>query len=401
MIIHSPTPTTTTIKIDSESGTIEENKTIIINAIKNSYDFVLPPAGFDIRLKANQNETITLAGVMVDIEIFKIDNQNTLALTEDLLKISRSQTKSEFRNSSYEKIKNHFLNEDNKNVGIPFESRSKTYTQLTQDEVEEAVKKALVFNDPIFWIKTLIKKINLKNSSQNQAITNFNNEQTITITYGPRGNKTSVDLQVQKYSIKTTIKKYFGYKDNKFIIIPFSAASSNSANSILQKIKNVLLYKNTELWKNLQNYLRVSDNNKLNTLAPSANDIYDTFRISYSNGPEDLKPKNINLEVRHFTDYQQIDDYFEDQKNRKINIPSITLSSEINTASKILEKIKVYLSIKNSSIWTKELQDKIKISASNQTTSLVKGDFPKQFIVEYGLNTDKQTMILKVKHLEK
>ncbi len=392
---NSPVPTKTTIKIDSESGTIEENKTIIINTIKNSYDFVFPPIGFDIRLKANQNETITLEGVMVDVEIFKIDNQNTLALMENLLKVSRSYTMVESQNSDYEKIKNHFSNDDNKNIGIPFESTSKNYTQLTQEGVLEAVRKALVFSDPVFWTKTLLNKISLRGSN---AITNFDTQRTITIKYGPKGAKSNVKVQVQKYSIKKTITDYFNYKNNKFIIIPFNVENSISASSILEKVKNVLLYKNTELWQNLKDYLYVSDNNKLNTLEATSDDTYRTFKISYA-GPQDSKRKKLNLEVKHFTNYQQIQNYFQDQKNKMIDISAVTLP--LNTANKILEAIKVNLSIKESSIWTKELQDNLKISASNQTTSLVKGDFPKKFIVEYRFNTYKLTIILKVKHLEK
>ena len=392
------------IKIDSESGTLEENKTIIINAIKNSYEFIFPPAGFDIRLKASQNETITLAGTTVDIEIFKIDTQNTLVLTENLLFVKRSQTESEFENSNYESIKNHFSNNNNKNIGIPFESPRKTYTSLTQEEVLEAVKKALIFNDSVFWTKTLLDKIDLKDSVQNKAITNFNIMQTITIEYGPNDDRSEINLQVSKYSIKATITKYFEYENNKFITIPFNVANSYQPAEILEKVKNVLLYKNTELWQTLKDHLFVSSKNKLLTLERGTRGsiFHAHFEITYGPESKESERKKITLRVRHFSIAQQIQDYFNDEyneQNRMINIPSITLSSDLNTADKILEKIKVYLSIKDTRIWKPELQNNIRISPSNKMTSLVKGDFPKSFIIEYTKRSLKETIMLKVKHL--
>ena len=386
------------IKIDSESGTLEENETIIINTIKNSYWFIFPPAGFDIRLKASQNETITLAGTRVDIEIFKIDTQNTLVLIEKFLLVEKSQTMSEFENSNYESIKNHFSYNDNKNIGIPFESPRKTYTSLTQEEVLEAVKKALIFNDSIFWTKTLLDKIDLKNSDQNKAITNFDSMQTITIEYGPNDDRSEINLQVSKYSIEETITKYFEYENNEFIGIPFKVANSYQPRTILEKIKNVLLYRNTELWQTLKNYLFVSSTNILTQLENG--DPAKVFTISYGPpGSEDLNREHIDLTLKHFSIAEQIDNYFDDEQNRMIDIDSITLSSDLNTADKILEKIKVYLSIKDSSIWTQELQNNIRISSSNKMTSLVKGDFPKPFIIEYTNGSSIETILLKIKHL--
>ena len=386
------------MKIDSESGTLEENKNIIINTIKNSYEFIFPPAGFDIRLKANQTEAITLVGISVDIEIFKIDTQNTLALIENLLFVQRSQTESEIENSNYESIKNHFSKNKNKNIGIPFESPSKTYTSLTQEKVLEVVKKALVFNDSIFWTKTLLDKIDLKNSNQNRAINNFDSTKTITIEYGPNDDRSEVNLQISKYSIKETITKYFEYKTNEFIGIPFNVANSYQARTILKNIKKVLLHRNNELWKTLKNYLFVSSTNTLTQLEKG--DFAKPFWISY--GPprdEDINRKHKDLRLKHFSIAQQIDNYFYDEKNRMIDIDSINSSLDLNTADKILEKIKVYLNIKDSSIWTKELQDNLRISPSNKMTSLVKGDFAKPFIIEYTNGSSIETIILKVKHL--
>ena len=386
------------MKIDSESGTLEENKNIIINTIKNSYEFIFPPAGFDIRLKANQTEAITLVGISVDIEIFKIDTQNTLVLIENLLFVQRSQTESEIENSNYESIKNHFSNNNNKNIGIPFESPSKTYTSLTQEKVLEIVKKALVFNDSVFWTKNLLDKIDLKNSNQNQAITNFDSTQTITIEYGPNDDRSEVNLQISKYSIKETITKYFEYETNEFIGIPFNVADSYQARTILENVKNVLLHRNNELWKTLKNYLFVSSTNTLTQLEKG--DFAKLFKISY--GPprdEDIHRKHKDLRLKHFSIAQQINNYFYDEQNRMIDIDSITSSLDLDTADKILEKIKVYLNIKDSSIWTKELQDNLRISPSNKMTSLVKGDFAKPFIIEYTNGSSIETIILKVKHL--
>ena len=388
------------IKINSTSGTLQENKDVIINAIKNSYYFVFPPAGFDIKLKSNQNQEITLSETRVDIEIFKINNQNALASIENFFQVKRSQTVSEFENSNYEKIKNHFSNENNKNIGIPFESASKTYAQLTQEEVLKAVKKALVFNGSIFWTKTLLDKISLKDNSENRAITNFNNKKTITIEYGPNGSKSEVDLKIWKYSIRKTIPKYFRNKNNKFITIPFNVASSSDANSILEKVKNVLLRRNNELWQNLKNYLFVSSTNKLLTLEKGTDDsfAYKYFAITYGPEAKESERKKITLKVRHFSIAQQIKNYFSNQQNKMINI--FASNSLLNTANKILDAIKVNLNIKNNSIWTKELHDSIKISPSNKTTSLVKGDFPKPFIIEYTNGPSKESIILKVKHLQ-
>ncbi len=386
------------IKIDSESGTIEENKDVIINKIKNSYDFIFPPTGFDIRLKPDQNQEITLAPIPVDIEIFKIDTQNTFASIDDFLEVKRSQTQSEFESSNYESIKNHFSINNNKNIGIPFESISKTYTQLTKEALLEAVKKALIFNDSVFWTKTLLDKISLKDNSENRAITNFDSTQTITIEYGPNDDKSEVNLQISKYSKIETITKYFEYGNNTEIIIPFNVANSSSANSILEKVKDVLLYKNIQLWQTLKNFLFVNRNkNKLNTLEHG--DEVKEFKIKCRTNDGE---KNITLELWHYSIAQQIEDYFDDEyneQNRMINIPSITLSSDLNTADKILEKIKVYLSIKDTRIWKPELQNNIRISPSNKMTSLVKGDLPKPFIIEYTKRSSKQTIMLKLKHL--
>ena len=387
-----------TIRINSESGTIEENKVVIIDAIKNSYDFIFPPTGFDIRLKPNQNEEITLAPILVNIEIFKIDTQNTLASIENFLRVERSQTESEFESSNYELIKNHFSKNKNKNIGIPFESISKTYTQLTQEALLEAVKKALIFNDSVFWTKNLLDKIDLKDSSENQAVTNFNSTKTITIEYGPNDDKSEVNLQISKYSKIETITKYFESGNNKEIIIPFDVANSYQATSILEKVKNALSYKNAELWQTLKNYLFVNTtNNRLEVLQKG--DEVKLFKIKCKTSDGE---KNIDLKLWHYSIAQQIQDYFDDEQNaqnRMINIPSITLSSDLNTANKIFEKIKVYLSIKDTRIWTQELQNNIRISPSNKTTSLVKGDFPKPFIIEYTKRSSTRTIMLKVKHL--
>ena len=387
-----------TIIINSESGTIEENKVVIIDAIKNSYDFIFPPTGFDIRLKPDQNEEITLAPILVNIEIFKIDTQNTLASIENFLRVERSQTESEFESSNYELIKNHFSKNKNKNIGIPFESISKTYTSLTQEALLEAVKKALIFNDSVFWTKNLLDKIDLKDSSENQAVTNFNSTKTITIKYGPNDDKSEVNLQISKYSKIETITKYFESGNNKEIIIPFDVANSYQATSILEKVKNALSYKNAKLWQTLKNYLFVNTtNNRLEVLQKG--DEVKLFKIKCKTSDGE---KNIDLKLWHYSIAQQIQDYFDDEQNaqnRMINIPSITLSSDLNTANKIFEKIKVYLSIKDTRIWTQKLQNNIRISPSNKMTSLVKGDFPKPFIIEYTKRSSTRTIMLKVKHL--
>ena len=148
------------IEIDSASGTtLEQNKVAIIKAIKETYPFVLPPAGFDIRLKTGQNEIISSWGVTVDIEIFKVSTGNTLALISkddtDAFIVQKNQT-------PFEKIGSYFSVPNYKFVTIPYEKPDLTYKNLDENSVLIAVKKALFFTNPDFWTTTLLNEITLK-----------------------------------------------------------------------------------------------------------------------------------------------------------------------------------------------------------------------------------------------
>ena len=379
------------IEIDSASGTtLEQNKVAIIKAIKETYPFVLPPAGFDIRLKTGQNEIISSWGVAVDIEIFKVSTGNTLALISKTdtypFIVQKNQTPSE-------KIGSYFSVPDHKFVAIPYEKPDLTYKNLDENSVLIAVRKALFFANPDFWTTTLLNEITLK---QNQNIDNFDVARDVVIKYGKNANETEVTINVKKLSRGATIHEYFWNIENRHFDISNDVAIKNWVN-VLDAIKNILVNKDPKVWNNTKNGLSQSSNNKAYSLTKGSKNP-ESFKVIYQ---KDGAQEEISLFVRHLSSGSEIEKYFlttnENYEARKISIPSSTATLE--TAEKILDAIKNYLKAKDSSIWKDQLLNELAISNTNNTTSLVKGDPPKPFIVEYTNGANKVTLLLKVKHL--
>ena len=378
------------IKIGSTSGTLEENKVAIIKAIKATYLFISPPTGFDIRLRPGQNEIIPITRIVVDIEIFKVFTGETLALISKndfyAFVVRRSKTPSK-------KIDSHFSDQSNKVVNIPYEKESLTYKNLDENAVLRAVKKALVFANPSFWTTTLLNKITLK---PNQNITNFDVARNVIIKYGENDNEKEVTINVKKFSKGETIEEYF-----KSYIIDFDIPSwikITTVDSILTAIRSILVNKDPKLWTITKNSITQSSNNKLSTLTQGANE-YSIFKATYTiNG----SLKEIDLSIRHLSTGSEIEKYFavieRNYEARKINIPSSIAT--LDTAKKIFDAIKNYLKAKDDWTWKDHLLDELAISNTNNTTSLVKGDPPKPFIVEYTNDANEVvTLMLKVKHL--
>ena len=379
------------IEIDSASGTtLEQNKVAIIKAIKETYPFVLPPAGFDIRLKTGQNEIISSWGVTVDIEIFKVSTGNTLALISkddtDAFIVQKNQT-------PFEKIGSYFSVPNYKFVTIPYEKPDLTYKNLDENSVLIAVKKALFFTNPDFWTTTLLNEITLK---PNQGITNFDVARDVVIKYGKNANETEVNINVKKLSSGATIHEYFRAYENRNFDISSQVRITDWA-SVLNAIRDILLNRDSKVWNILRNSIIQSPNNGPYSLSKDSSG-YSTFKVIYQfQGAQ----QEINLSVRHLSLGLEIEKYFlttnENYEARKISIPSSTAT--LNTAEKIFDAIKNYLKAKDSSIWKDQLLDELAISNTNNTTSLVKGDPPKPFIVEYTNGANKVTLVLKVKHL--
>ncbi len=379
------------IEIDSASGTtLEQNKVAIIKAIKETYPFVLPPAGFDIRLKTGQDETILPWGVAVDIEIFKVSTRNTLALiskndTYPFI-VQKNQTPSE-------KIGSYFSVPNYKFVAIPYEKPDLTYKNLDENSVLIAVKKALFFANPDFWTTTLLNEITLK---PNQGITNFDVARDVVIKYGKNPNETEVTINVKKLSSGATIHEYFRAYENRNFDISSQVRITDWA-SVLNAIRDILLNRDSKVWNILRNSIIQSPNNGPYSLSKDSSG-YSTFKVIYQfQGAQ----QEINLLVRHLSSGLEIEKYFlttnENYEARKISIPSS--NATLNTAEKIFDAIKNYLKAKDSSIWKDQLLDELAISNTNNTTSLVKGDPPKPFIVQYTNGANKVTLVLKVKHL--
>ena len=379
------------IEIDFASGTtLEQNKVAIIKAIKETYPFVLPPAGFDIRLKTGQNEIISSSWFGVDIEIFKVSTGNTLALiskndTYPFI-VQKNQTPSE-------KIGSYFIYSNHKFVNIPYEKPDLTYKNLDENSVLIAVKKALFFTNPDFWTTTLLNEITLK---PNQGITNFDVARDVIIKYGKNANETEVTINVKKLSSGATIHEYFRAYENRNFDISSQVRITDWA-SVLNAIRDILLNRDSKVWNILRNSIIQSPNNGPYSLSKDLSG-YSTFKVIYQfQGAQ----QEINLLVRHLSSGLEIEKYFlttnENYEARKISIPSSTAT--LNTAKKIFDAIKNYLKAKDSSIWKDQLLDELAISNTNNTTSLVKGDAPKPFIVEYTKGANKVTLVLKVKHL--
>ena len=379
------------IEIDSASGTtLEQNKVAIIKAIKETYPFVLPPAGFDIRLKIGQDEIISSWGVTVDIEIFKVSSRNTLALISkddiDAFIVQKNRT-------PFEKIGSYFSVPNHKFVTIPYEKPDLTYKNLDENSVLIAVKKALFFTNPDFWTTTLLNEITLK---PNQGITNFDVARDVIIKYGKNPNETEVTINVKKLSSGATIHEYFRAYENRNFDISSQVRITDWA-SVLNAIRDILLNRDSKVWNILRNSIIQSPNNGPYSLSKDSSG-YSTFKVIYQfQGAQ----QEINLSVRHLSSGLEIEKYFlttnENYEARKISIPSSTAT--LNTAEKIFDAIKNYLKAKDSSIWKDQLLDELAISNTNNTTSLVKGDPPKPFIVEYTNGANKVTLVLKVKHL--
>ena len=379
------------IKIDSTSGTLEENKVSIIKAIKATYLFISPPTGLDIRLRPGQNEIIPLTRIVVDIEIFKVSTGKTLALISknDLYAFVVRRSKTPF-----EKIDSHFSVQSNKVVNIPYEKPSLTYQNLDENGVLEAVKKALVFADSGFWTTTLLNEITLK---ANQNINNFDVARDVIIKYGEDDNEKEATINVKKLSSGETIEEYFKSFEN----IEFDISSEviiRTENDILDAIRNILVNRDSKVWTITKNSIVKSTNNELSTLTKGA-DGYSIFKAAYT---IDGSLKEIDLFVRHLSTGSEIEKYFavieRNYETRKINIPSST--AILDSSEKIFDAVKNYLKVKDPSTWKDQLLDELAISNTNNTISLVKGDSPKPFIVEYTNDVSEVvTLMLKVKHL--
>ena len=389
------------IKISATSGTLEDNKISIINEIKETYEFIIPPTGFDIKLQENQNQEITLEGVKVNIEIFKIGSSNISTLFENFFTVKRSQTTTEIENANYEKIRNYFQENQNKVVGIPKFKPPPNVSpnSLNQDQILSLVKRALWFDEPDIWTTNLLNKITLK---QGQQINNFNQKRSIILEYGPNNDKKEVTLKLKKLSIKSTIANYFNKgettsKSNKIITIPSKFTNLNSENAILRAIKNVLESKNPKFWKYLKNRLFVDrNNNELNSLSIGNTISSKSFKIHFRGNTRE-RQKRVTLLLRYLNAGEEINNYFSSVNERKIVIPATT--SSLDSSKKILDAIKSYLKLKNSSIWTNELLNNLKISKNNETNSIVKGEFWKPFTIEYlRTKTIKESIIVKIKH---
>ena len=389
---NSPLITKILIKIDSVSGTtLEQNKVAIIKAIKETYRFVLPPAGFDIRLKPGQNEVITTIGVGVDIEIFKVDTQNTLT---SILKSEIYSFKVQKNQTLFEKINSYFSNKDNRIMGVPYESPAmdSSYKNLDDNGVLTAIKKALFFANPDFWTTALLDEITLKES---QNINKLDAARDIIIKYGKTPNEEERTINVKKYSKGETIQKYFDANDNnKYFDIP-SWINIENPRDILNAIKDILVSRDSNVWTITKNTISVSRNNRINELKKGA-DIYTIFIVTYEFNEDESK--EINLLVRHLSLGLAAQGYFLNNEARKINIPSS--NATLNNAEKIFNAIKNQLKAKDPWTWKDQLLNQLAISSTNQTASLTKGDLPKPFIVEYRDNANEVvTLMLKVKHL--
>ena len=379
------------IKIDSTSGTLEENKVSIIKAIKATYLFISPPTGLDIRLRPGQNEIIPVTRIVVDIEIFKVSTGKTLALISknDLYAFVVRRSKTPF-----EKIDSHFLVQSNKVVNIPYEKPSLTYQNLNENGVLEAVKKALVFANADFWTTTLLNEITLK---ANQNINNFDGARDVIIKYGEDDNEKEVTINVKKLSSGQTIEEYFkSFKNIEFDIS--SEVIIRTENDILDAIRNILVNRDSKVWTITKNSILKSTNNELSTLTKAA-DGYSIFKAAYT---IDGSLKEIDLFVRHLSTGSEIEKYFavieRNYEARKINIPSST--AILDSAEKIFDAVKNYLKVKDPSTWKDQLIDELAISDTNNTISLVKGASPKPFVVEYTNDANEVvTLMLKVKHL--
>ncbi len=391
---NNPSITKILIKIDSASGTtLEQNKASIIKAIKESYPFVLPPAGFDIRLKANQDEIITTIGVGVDIEIFKISTQNALT---SILKGEVYSFKVQKNQTLFEKINSYFSSEDNKIMGAPYESPTidSSYKNLDDNGVLTAIKKALFFANPDFWTTTLLNEITLK---ENQNINNLDAAKDIVIKYGKTPNEQEITINVKKYSKGETIQKYFTDDDNKYFNIP-SWINIANPRDILNAIKDILVSRDSKVWTVTKDIILTSRNNQTFRLTKGSPG-YSFFKVRYQFNEDE--EKEIKLFVRHLSNGLAIYNYFLIVRNdeaRKINIPSSTAT--LNTAEKIFDAIKNQLKAKDPWTWKDQLLNELAISSSNNTASLTKGDLPKPFIVQYTDNASEVvTLMLKVKHL--
>ena len=391
---NNPSITKILIKIDSASGTtLEQNKASIIKAIKESYPFVLPPAGFDIRLKANQDEIITTIGVGVDIEIFKISTQNALT---SILKGEVYSFKVQKNQTLFEKINSYFSSEDNKIMGAPYESPTidSSYKNLDDNGVLTAIKKALFFANPDFWTTTLLNEITLK---ENQNINNLDAAKDIVIKHGKTPNEQEITINVKKYSKGETIEKYFTDDDNKYFNIP-SWINIENPRDILNAIKDILVSRDSKVWTITKDIILTSRNNQTFSLTKGSPG-YSFFKVRYQFNEDE--EKEIKLFVRHLSNGLAIYNYFLIVRNdeaRKINIPSSTAT--LNTAEKIFDAIKNQLKAKDPWTWKDQLLNELTISSSNNTASLTKGDLPKPFIVQYTDNASKVvTLMLKVKHL--
>ena len=383
------------VKIDATSGTIKQNKNDIINKIKETYPFIIPPQGFDIRIKGNENELVTLEGVKVDIEVFKIGQLDTLASLKKIFIIQKSKTNVEIKNDNYEKIQRYFSKEEKKKLSIPNFDSSLISNPRNENDVLKLIKKGLWLDNPNLWIETLQQEITLK---PGQTKNNLNPQKTtIIIEYGPNDAKNEVSIEVRKLSIKQTITNYFKKQDNKRIIIPSSTPDLNNENSILNEVKNRLESEDPVFWKTLKNYLFVNrDKNKLKSLQRGRNVSNLPFKIYYRSNPEEEK-RSMDLNLIHLTKEDEIDRYFRTFDKRKIIIPSTT--STLDSAEKILVAIKNFLKSQNS-LWTNDHLNKITISKNNETNLINKGDFSKPFIIEYLIgDSQKEIVMLKVKHL--
>ena len=379
------------IKIDSTSGTLEENKVVIIKAIKATYFFISPPTGFDIRLKPNQDEVITTVEIVVDIEIFKVSTGETLALISKndryAFVVKRSTT-------PFEKIDSHFLAQSNKVVNIPYKRPDITYKNLDENGVLKAVKKALVFANPSFWTTTLLNEITLK---PNQNITNFDVARNVIIKYGENDNEKEVTINVKKFSKGETIEEYFKTSKNGIFDISSQVIITDWA-SVLNAIRDILFNRDSKVWNILRNSIKQSPNNEPYSLSKDS-PIYNIFKVIYE---LDGEQKEIELFVIHLSTGLEIEKYFavikRNYEARKINI--LSSIATLDTAEKIFDAIKNYLKAKDDWTWKDHLLDELAISDTNNTTSLVKGDPPKPFIVEYTNDANEVvTLMLKVKHL--
>ena len=389
---NNPLITKILIKIDSASGTtLEQNKVAIIKAIKETYRFVLPPTGFDIRLKPGQDEIITTIGVGVDIEIFKIDTQNALT---SILKSEINSFKVQKNQTLFEKINSYFSNKDNRIMGVPYESPAidSSYKNLDDNGVLTAIKKALFFANPDFWTTALLDEITLKES---QNINNLDAARDIIIKHGKTPNEQEIPINVKKYSIGETIEEYFRTTKNRYFDIHPEVRIA-SKNNILEAVRNILVQRDSKVWTIIKDIILTPRSNIVSSLNKGSGG-YTWFQIRYLFNEGKREYKEIRLFVRHLSNGLAVQRYFLNNEARKINIPSSTAT--LNNAEEIFNAIKNQLKAKDPWTWKDQLLNQLAISSTNQTASLVKGEFAKPFIVEYTNGANKVTLMLKVKHL--